>query len=142
MTGEPNGQWATRDDVRQLGLDIIGQVDRRFGEARERGDEKHGENREVQAAILAEAERTNRRITRLEVETGTLKDEFKAVRERWHAFRESITTKLPGPQGIQGIHGVPGESGENRHVTMRDVYMFCGGFGIFYALAKMLKWLP
>lgn len=33
-------------------------------------------------------------------------------------------------------------TGENRTLTMRDVYVFCGGFTMFYAFAKLLKWIP
>ncbi len=139
---ETIGQWATRDDVRDMGKAIVEEMNRRFSESRERGDEKHDENKENLSAILSEAKRTNGRITRLEVETVTLKEEFQGIRKRWHDFRDSVQSRIQGPQGPQGIQGVQGESGENRHVTMRDVYMFVGGFGIFYGLAKMLKWLP
>ncbi len=143
--GEPNEQWATTHDMREWGSAIIEQMDRRFRESRERGDEKHDENKEFQVAILAEAKKTNGRITTLEVETRTLKDEFQGIRKRWHDFRDSVQARLhgaQGPQGPQGIQGVQGASGENRHVTMRDVYMFCGGAGIIWALAKTMKWIP
>jgi predicted nuclease with TOPRIM domain len=136
---EQQSQWATREDVREMGRSIEGHLEQWKREMRERGDERHRDNlgrmdgqTEQLAEMLIEARKTNGRITTLEVETRTLKDEFKAIRQRWHDFRDSIVKSVSDTGGL----------GENRKITMRDVTLFGAGIGLFYAFAKILKWLP
>ena len=138
----PN-QWATREDVRDLGLNLQNQVDRRFTEQRERRDERdklaedrHRENVSRMDTILSEVRETNGRVIVLEDRHKSLAEEFQAIRKRWHDFRDSIQNKLSEHRASDAI------TGENRQITMRDVYMFCGGFGIFYGIAKIMKWIP
>lgn len=124
-------QWATRDDVREMGRDIKEHIERRFSETREIQAERHDENVDRMDAMLAEARKTNGRVTTLETMHRALHEEFQAIRKRWHDFRDSIQSKL----STEG-------AGENRHLTMRDVYVFVGGFTMFYALGKLMKWIP
>ena len=141
MAGD-RGPFATREDVRDMGHAIQVQIDRRFVEQRERGDERHADNLERFDALLSKADRADERLTKLEVITKNLQEEFQAIRKRWHDFRDSITSKITGPQGPQGLQGDRGESGENRRITKWDVIIFAAGGGMFYALAKLMKWIP
>jgi hypothetical protein len=68
----------------------------------------------------------------LEVGFKTLAEEFQSIRKRWHDFRDSVQSRLSSNTA----------TGENRTLTMRDVYMFCGGCGMIYAFFKMMKWTP
>lgn len=105
----------------------------RFDDERETNADRHSENVTRLERIEHEVKRTNGRVTTLEEKQRTLGDEFQAVRKRWHDFRESIQDKLRSTRE---------RSGENRHLTMRDVYLFSGGFAMFYALAKLMNWIP
>ena len=137
----PN-QWATREDVRDLGLNIQTQVDRRFTEQRERreerdklAEERHRENVMRMETIINEVRQTNGRVIVLEDRHKSLAEEFQAIRKRWHDFRDSIQDKLS--KANDGIG-----TGENRRLVVRDVTLVSGGFALCYALAKLMKWIP
>ena len=134
--------WATREDVRGMGQDIKEQIATWKKEQRERSDEKHREGIERIDALTEEVRETIGKVILLEERHRSLFEEFQAIRKRWHDFRDSIQSKLTGPPGPQGIQGIQGLSGENRLISMRDVYLFTGGLGMFYAIAKLFKWLP
>lgn len=116
--------------------------DERYSEQRNLSDGRHKENVERMDTIVGEVRETNGKVLVLEERQRSIMEEFAAVRKRWHEFRESIQLLTRGPQGLPGPQGVPGLTGENRQLTMRDVYVFAGGFGIFYAVAKLFHWLP
>jgi hypothetical protein len=136
LTGD-NDSWAKREDVRQMGRDILEHMDRRFKEKKETDSDKHDEYLGRFDTLITKSDRLTDRVTTLEALTRALQDEFQAIRKRWHDFRDSVQTKL-----ADGGFG----TGENRKLTTRDFTIaFSGvslGLSMFYALAKILKWIP
>lgn len=114
-------------------------IDARFDDSREERALMHGENLQQFRDVIAEQRKTNGRVTTLETVTRTLADEFQGIRRRWHDFRDSIQAKVTEAQAHKPATA---ETGENRHLTMRDVYVFVGGFSMFYAIGKLMKWIP
>jgi hypothetical protein len=127
-------QWARREDVREMGKAIQEQIDRRFIEQRDRGDERHADNLDRFDAILAEQRRTNGRVTTLEALFKELKDEFTGIRRRWHDFRDSIVKSIKADGGIG--------TGENRKLVVRDFLLVSGTIVACYAFAKAFRWVP
>jgi predicted nuclease with TOPRIM domain len=78
--------FATRDDLRELGRDIVAQMNRRFDEQRELGDQRHSENIDRMDQLAS----IDTRLTILEQAMLAIKDEFAGIRKRWHDFRDSL----------------------------------------------------
>ena len=135
LTGDRDS-WATREDVHRMGKDILEHMDRQSRQDREHGDNRHIENIGNFRELMAESRLMNVRVTTLETLVKTLQAEFQGIRDRWHTFRDSIVKSLSD-------NGVG--TGENRKLVMRDFTIAFGGVSLgitlFYALAKILKWL-
>lgn len=119
------------DDV-QIVLERLDALRQRFEDERDAQADRHAENVGRMENIFTEVRRTNGRVTTLEAQQRTLAEEFQSVRKRWHDFRDSIQSKLSSDTA----------TGENRTLKMRDVYVFLGGLGAFYFVAKLFHWLP
>ena len=97
-------------------------------EHRERAiHERHQENRELMQEILREARKTNGRITTLEAIVGYLKDEWKLIRERYHAM---INARQAGDTGDGAI--------VHRVDIKTALALYVGGIASVVALLKML----
>jgi hypothetical protein len=116
-----------------MGRDILDHMDRRFKEKKETDSDKHLENLGRFDMLISKSDKLTDRVTTLEAITKTIQDEFQAIRKRWHDFRDSVQSKL-SDSGLG--------TGENRRLVVRDVTLVAGGCALFYAFAKMMKWLP
>lgn len=125
-----------RADLRDGILGLREHLDVRFNDSHTVRDRMHAEYLTELREIKAEAKRTNGRVLVLEERHRSLHDEFQSIRARWHKFRESIQDCIVARRELGAA------SGENRTLTMRDVYVFAGGVSVFYAVAKIFRWLP
>lgn len=100
--------------------------------------QRHAENTVRLDAINGKVARAHERIGVVEsVQAGFLK-ELDRFRDRVHAFAGALQRISQKPGNGKSVD----ERGENRHLTMRDVYVFACGFSLFYAIAKLFQWLP
>ncbi len=90
VMSQPTDQWATRDDVRQVSQDVLSQINQRFDDLMDRGDQRHGENVRRMEYIADQTRQTNGRVTALEVIVRNIKEDFNGIRKRWHDFRDSF----------------------------------------------------
>jgi len=102
-----------------MSRDIVSQLNRRFDDAREVGDQRHSENITRMDSIVVQVRITNGRVTRLESLYDGLKDEFDAVRKRWHEFRDSV-------QKAMARFVEPVTTGESRPLTQREFGLLLG----------------
>lgn len=80
----------TRADLRESMRDVIGEVNRRFDEARAVGNQRHDENVDRLERIEASHNLIGERVVRLEGSHSALSADFQGIRQRWHDFRDSI----------------------------------------------------
>jgi hypothetical protein len=125
--------YATRDDVRAMGDDVITRVSQLMAQERGYREQQHAENKGLFQSVIAKQDITNGRVTRLEEAVKFLREEFQTIRQRWHSFRDSVQ---------DAISKTVTATGELSPVTRLDIktafgiYVF--GIGTLMAIMKLL----
>ena len=107
------GDFATREDMRELGRDIVAQMNRRFDEQKDWSDQRHSENLERLDFLGAQTAKTNGRVSVLESAMKALQEEFQAIRTRWHNFRDSLSDTV--------AKALRPETWDNRPLSWREL---------------------
>jgi hypothetical protein len=140
-----------------MGDDVITRVSELMSQERYYREQQHQENKQanqenkvLMQSVLSEQKQTNGRVTRLEEAVRILREEFQAIRLRWHSFRDSAQLTIAKVEAaiadIARTAGLvePGK-GELAPVTRLDVKtavgIFCLGMAAVIALLKLGKGL-